>query len=696
MYVTDPRSQLIRKLTNTFQIYAQRTQSEARRYQELPPSPAEPPKVGAVFSPPMQETPIIPDIAPMRRGRPSKPTSQRNSAKPSPSPYRGESSDPFAALDGGKQKGGNGDELSARFPKLEQFSLLHEKSSKFDFEPTVAESKPDSDELSQRVANALADDAFVKSPSPVTLPSKEASGNHRPLSSSAETRPKESLSVRGEPVRAQTPLYQPVPTKPSMVSTGTMTETLPPVSSESQTPSSRPIYRFPGPGQERRPSSQPWSVERERSPARPGRVPSQTTTINRVEPKHKSSSEKMPRLPNSARPSLEASRPSLRDLDEAVIRPKSASSRSRPASVHLGSRLDFPWDQDLPTQSVDYRRALYEDGEPLQHSRTAGDRDVDRANITSDVDFLRAREEEGVNRVHRKKEKRLSGGSKHAKRSSLSSLAISGTKGLLGGRFGDAFRRFEQNTSDGKGRTHSPNEVDQRLTPITGSEVTELSDDGLTESDRTDVSPEMRRELERRRLSQEEKRVANAAAEYRLRVAGRGMGGRDATKAPAIQHKVQSLLQEKSLPPPKTASGYGRFTDSDSAGSERPPESSAEREFVPTLPTRPKPPPKDIRGSPGTPGGLVKSQTAAEAGWQPPRGSQRPQAPPKPEKLRTGGTGETPVTERGPSLPEALSSPTAEEWETNFSRRYPSLSGLEMVETEIDVPQLSSIRTREV
>jgi hypothetical protein len=38
---------------------------------------------------------------------------------------------------------------------------------------------------------------------------------------------------------------------------------------------------------------------------------------------------------------------------------------------------------------------------------------------------------------------------------------------------------------------------------------------GGMHADRDDISPEMRRELERRRLSQEEKRVANAAAEYR-------------------------------------------------------------------------------------------------------------------------------------------------------------------------------------
>ncbi|GAM39204.1 Ark1/Prk1 family protein kinase [Talaromyces pinophilus] len=679
-------------------IYAERTQSETRRNQELPPPSAEVPRVGAVFSPPMQETQIIPEIAPMRRGRPSKPSSQQNSAHPSPSPYRAISSnDPFAALDGNKRDSQNADELAARFPTLDQFSLLHEKGGKFEFEPT-AEKKPEADDLSQRVTNALADDAFVKPASPY-LPAKEEVESHRAVSTSVaeQAQKRQSPSLKGEEPSSRKPSSQ----RPTMVSTGTMTESPPPAFSEnrasiSRPPSSRPIYKFPPPSQDRQQSERPWTSETDRPSSGLGTVPSQTTTIQSVEPKSRVSSEDISRTQSSARPSMEAPRPSFRELDP-LNRPKSANSRVRPSSVHLGGKFDPTSSRDSPLRSpaLDARRPDYEGGEPLKHARTDGDYDAERGNIASDVDYLRAREEE---EAARKKEKRLSGGSKHIKRSSLSSLAASG-KGLLAGRFGDAFRRFEQNTSDNKSRTPSPSAVDKQLTPIAGSEATDdRSDDDALESEATDISPEMRRELERRRLSQEEKRVANAAAEYRLRVAGRGTGGREGIKSPAIQNRVQSLLQDNSRPAPKTASGYGKYTNSDSEAAQA---SESDREYAPRLPTRPKPPPKDIRGTPAlskinTPGGSAQPTKASRVETIPSqRTAQRPAAPPKPKKLQTGGSR---PDERVPPSSSAGVDPTSptEDWERNFSRRYPSLSGLEMVETEIDVPNLSSIRTREV
>ncbi|OKL60498.1 hypothetical protein UA08_04145 [Talaromyces atroroseus] len=669
--------------------------SEARRNQELPPPPSEVPRIGAVFSPPLQETKIVPEIAPMRRGRPSKPSSQQNSAHPSPSPYRGpSSSDPFAALDGSKRKSQSADELASRFPTLDQFSLLHEKGGKFEFEPTVSEKKPDTEDLSQRFTNALADDAFAKPASPY-LPAKEEVGSRSAIPTPAvEQGLKRSPSQKGERERTQ-PSSQTTNAsqRPQMVSTGTMTDVSPPSSSETRPSSSRPIYRFPAPSQERQ--RQPWSVEDGRPPSGSGSVPSRTTTIQAVEPKPRLSSEEISRTQSSTRPSLDISRPSFRELDDALARPRSANSRIRPSSLHLGARYDSPSREPvIRSPALDPRRSEYDFGEPLNHARTDGDYDVDGANITSNVDYLRVREEE---ELARKKEKRLSGGPKHSKRSSLSSLAISG-KGLLSGRFGDAFRRFEQNPSDSKSRTPSPSEVDKRLTPIAGSEATDdRSDDGGFDSDPTDISPEMRRELERRRLSQEEKRVANAAAEYRLQVAGRGSGGRDGSKAPAIQNKVQTLLQEKSRPTPRTASGYGKYTDTESGGPGQTSESD-DREYTPRLPTRPKPSPQDIRG----PSSLTKLNTAGGPAQTPAKGSpvdtiplqrtsQRPAAPPKPKKLQTGG-GRVDVP-----LPTAdPTSPSGEDWEANFSRRYPSLSGLELVETEIDVPKISSIRTREV
>lgn len=613
----------------------------------------------------MQETQIIPEIAPMRRGRPSKPSSQQTSAHPSPSPYRAKSNDPFATLDG-KRNSQNADELAARFPTLDQFSLLHEKGDKFEFEPTT-DKKPEADDLSQRVTNALADDAFVKPASPY-LPTKEEVESHRDVSASVA---EQAQKRRSPSLKAEEPsLRRASSQRPTMISTGTMTESPPPAISENRTsisrpPSSRPIYKFPPPSQDRQPE-RPWTSETDRPSTGLGTVPSQTTTIQVVEPKSRVSSEDNSRSQSSTRPSIEMSRPPFRDLDDAMNRPRSANSRVRPSSVHLGGRFDPTSSRDsmLRSPALDARRPDYEGGEPLKHARTDGDYDGERGNITSEVDYLRAREEE---EAARRKEKRLSGGSKHVKRSSLSSLAISG-KGLLAGRFGDAFRRFEQNTSDNKSRTPSPSEVDKQLTPIAGSEATDdRSDDDALGSEATDISPEMRRELERRRLSQEEKRVANAAAEYRLRVAGRGTGGREGTKSLVIQNRVQSLLQDNSRPAPKTASGYGKYTNSESDGPAQASESS-DREYAPRLPTRPKPPPKDIRSTPSltkinTPGGSAQPTKATPVETIPSqRTAQRPVAPPKPKKLQTGGSRSD---ERVPPTSSSGADPTSptEDWE---------------------------------
>ena len=203
----------------------------------------------------------------------------------------------------------------------------------------------------------------------------------------------------------------------------------------------------------------------------------------------------------------------------------------------------------------------------------------------------------------------------------------------------------------------------------------------------------MRRELERRRLSAEEHRVANAAAEYRKRLAENGgERGRDPTRAVSIQNKVQSLLKENDRPAAKTAAGYGRFTNSDASLQmkqfEAPQNMSTNQ--TPRMPATQH----------------VGVQSSAHVGkhlWEPPPAvmsppshpshapsvaastrTVKPAAPPKPKNMRTGmGDAVLEPVEPGPVDSKLASSPT-DDWEASFSKRYPSLSGLEMVETEID------------
>ncbi|PLB46827.1 hypothetical protein P170DRAFT_448575 [Aspergillus steynii IBT 23096] len=674
-------------------IYATRSTSEARRYQELPPSPTEAPQVGAVISPPIQETQTsIPEIAPMRRGRPTRPTStsQHNSAKPSPSPFRGTSStDPFAILDSGSgHKSRNStDEFTNRFPSLDHFNILHEKGGKFDFEPSVAEAQEDED-LSRRLTNALADDAFVKRPSSENEPVPEPPVQRRPQPSPLKTRPVEP--PKEEPIRPQVPLYQPVPQKPTMVSTGTMTSPPGTPGLSEAKPSSRPIYKFASSDHQRRPSSQPWSGDNEQRSQRPSKAPSPTRSSSNLAPNPRISADRISDLStSSSRPSLEGLRPTNLDVDDPVGRSKSANGKSRPVSMHAGAKFESGRGSESARSSLDLPRPSYEMGVPLQHARTEVDQNLDRANISSDIDYLRAREEES----NRKREKRYSGSSKHTKRSSLSTLSLSGTKNRFAGRFGEAFRRFEQTNSDSKPQSPAAEDPPKQFLSVTASEVVEPPAE-ISDDENDDISPEMRRELERRRLSQEEKRVANAAAEYRRQVA-EGSGRGDTPRSLAIQGRVKTLLAEgnKPAPPPKTATGYGRYTEESPSALQA---KQAEARPEPRLNTRAAVPAAygslQNQSSPGadrweSPSSLPRQETART-------GTARPAAPPKPKNLRAMGQESGGGDDRSPIMQEPPSA--GEDWEANFSRRYPSLSGLEMVETEIEAPKFPSLRTREV
>jgi AP2-associated kinase len=186
-------------------------------------------------------------------------------------------------------------------------------------------------------------------------------------------------------------------------------------------------------------------------------------------------------------------------------------------------------------------------------------------NIESNVEFLRSMEDSDP----KKKDK---GSKNHLKRGSLSSLGA-GTKSILAGKFGDAFKRFEGNSS-GPPRTPSPlKDMDRHdLTPIAGSEAVDgRSDDGQPR-EWEGMTPEMRREQEARMLAQEEARVAAAQAEYKQRVGQRSgnppvpppksIGG--VSRVASIQNKVQSLIDESTRSSgsvTRTAQGYGHYSD---------------------------------------------------------------------------------------------------------------------------------------
>jgi AP2-associated kinase len=717
-------------LAHDMQIYAGRTASEGRRNQKLPITPSavsSPPVIGVTKVAPVVQKTVIPDIAPMRRGRPTNAQSAHNSARPSPSPLREKSSDPWAALDSSNQQGAR-DELSSKFPTLDEFSLLHEKGSKFEFdEGSLDTVKPVRRDLTQRVIEKLADDAFAqpavtgkKNVPSTSVPTPNLVTTHipsQPRTSDAGLKTAEFPGVSGV-YRPTQNLHQPTPTRPSTYAdTGTMT-------SPSPTPPQIRKSEYPGKS----------SGEFGRSPPGVFEVPEELPPRKTPDPslhhkrpsflgQHRSQSSV--NLANSSRPSLEGSRPTTLEISSTSPRSKSASGRQRPTSAaYVDSDMAFLRDLDRPGSgraSIDINRSQYPTAStlPLSRAVSANESGDEEGNIESEVGYLRAKEDE---ENARRREKRSSSGSKHSKRTSLPSISISNTKTIMKGKFGAAFSRFEASGSGGDRSTSPPAERKRGdLTPIAGSEQTDnRSEDGYDEDEATEMSGEQRRELERKRLEQEESRVEAAAAEYRKRIADREKNGPSnsnanaagLTRAATIQNKVRSLQNDTSKPPArKTAEGYGKYTDTSprmptAKNFESPrqgygvtPPSVSNRKPVPAVRQQELPPSSAFQPSSDlsfskTRKNLPAQQQNSRTG--PPKPAVKPQnlqgsrtgAPSSPTKPSTS-IGRQPYSQSTPVSRVTTNVAAAElgysdDLETDFSKRYPSLSGLEMVETEIE------------
>ncbi|KEQ75591.1 hypothetical protein M436DRAFT_9466, partial [Aureobasidium namibiae CBS 147.97] len=685
-------------------IYAQRTQSEAGRNQKLPditspvpsPSPA-----GISHASPVKQKQYIPEIAPMRRGRPTAAPQPQAAAVSS-----AKNSDPFAALDSASNtiRSRAVDELSAKFPSLDEFSIAHE-SGGFNF----SSSKP---QRNDPITSALADDLFARPASAKNTPPQTESFPPR-TSSKPSTKPETGVKAEAPP-KPKTLLHQPAPQRPTHSSAGALnspSETQPTQPSLPSMPeiSKRPIWRVPDPDHSRA-SSQPRAsplAQTEANRLQPSAPPAQRPVLlDSHRSKSQTATMTMAKQTTSSRPSLEGHRPSF-GYEDGISRARSANSRPRPVSAaYVDSNLDYLREQEAERKrpSLEIRRS--------SRSIRGSEVNLDDANIDSDADYLRSLESnDGLSR-------RSSGKSAaHNKRSSLSALSFSGTKNMLSGRFNDAFKRFEQTGGEvkvhkgGRGsdsgfRTPSPNPPMQTennlLSPISGSDTNETprrpeaakSDlDDLIETE--DVPPEMRREMERLQLAQEEKRVAAAAAEHR----SRGGAPPVPSKANMIQQRVQSLLDDGQKSPvrKRQAEGYGRYT-------ERTETIQPERRPTPTTQAMPKKQAPPVARKPATPSqsfpiaaGTYPLEHSVSAPAQRTGAVPRPSAPTKPASLKTGGSS----VSQGRPQSSGMASPVGgmeqglrqesdfanqadfDDWQADFSKRYPSLSGIEMVEREI-------------
>ena len=656
----------------------------------------------------------IPEVAPMRRGRPVQNNFGHTTPRPSRSPVIRATSDPFAALDSTQPSLDQPatDEITKRFPPLDEFSLLHEPGGNFAFDQKPNTVRGHSRDINRRVTEVLADDAFAQPAST----NKALPIQVKPASRGTATE-KVSKLERAEPSQNISRQPSPFQERPKMVSTGTMTSPVsPPTHIRERPVTARPIYRFPP--SEHRSTSQPRSSDTLRGtsvtiqPEGPGLKRTKFLDYNS---KSQTTLLTGPTSTASSRPSLELQRPPQIDMDNTLSRSKSASSRSRPSNSYVRSNIAF-----LRQKAIggDAKASNALDSSSSHRSMpSAGKEDLQReaeiTKISSNVEFLRAMEgEDSLSR------KRSTSSSRHIKRSSMPSISLSGTKSLLAGRFGEAFRRFETGTNGSHERVlnPSPDRGLTELTPIAGSEATDgRSDDGHVVDELDEVSPEVRRELERRRLSQEERRVAEGAAAYRQRTAANGEPRRiraskgDCSRATSIQSKVQSLLSENGrASPTKTTDSYSRYTSPQPQGSQQT-RSTILAAYEPNQ-DRPLPPEPHHRVSqkpePSVIIPISKARPSISASAPLAQGPfPRPNTRPKPQTLRPGMREDRPPP--SPAKPSSLAGKSVqssvdgaalkdENWEANFSKRYPSLSGLEMVETEIDKARPPATRIRDV
>lgn len=700
--------------------------------------------IGAYQVPVIQEKLVLPSIIPMRRGRPTKTEPEQRAPMQNSTPMDS-INDPFEALDGKPPLAPTQgfEDVASRFPPLDEFSILHDPGSKFAFDNNSEPATRIPKDIRERVTDALADDAFARP----SVPHATASQPSRVVRPDIRTNEAVDLSKLKSNQFSST--SKDISQRPLMVSTGTMTSYQATDNHPTVTLPPRPTSRFPP--SEHRSSSHP------RGHSSP--IPS-TDPSNALEPLTVSNKRPGILTTTSSRSSLEGQRSSLLSPGSTMSRSKSVSSRARPSSVYDERKDSVPRSRERSPENPHQTQPSVEKIstgylQPDFPSDTENGTEAGR--ISSNVEFLRAIEEQDPSK---RKEKRLSSGSKHTKRSSLPSISLSGTKSLLAGRFGEAFRRFEGGGPGPLGP--SPSRTDRDLAPIVGSEQTDSrSDDGYSALEETEaILPEVRRELERRRLSQEEKRVAAAGVAYRQMLAKstddiiRGVVAPPAevgqqqiitSRAASIQSKVKTLLDENGkASPTKPDEKFSRFPplqqqpkpQMNQAGlglsprprqqfspvSHRKPPVINKRNSI-TSQSLPPPPPTLTKPSPDTSLPQHKSRPLSSSSSSPAPSPfpPRPNAPLKPHALRTTGTsrGEldsspssfikpTPIgnnkspkhssgiPDMAPTTSAAAAAVSKEDWEINFSKRYPSLSGLEMVETEIDSVANPGLRVRDV
>ncbi|ATY63518.1 serine threonine [Cordyceps militaris] len=617
-------------------IYSGRSGSESpsktkgEAYREAPK-----PVVGVSLSAPVQSQEKLPDITPMRRGRPTPSPAQSQPPAVSGASNRVKDDDPFAALDGNASasaKPSVSDDISERFPSLDQFSLLHHKGNKFDFDPKSPTTPKPSVAPKINMADKLADSAFAASrqAAPATVPLERPHSVtpvvSRPSVAPPAIAPAAIKPSTSQPVNIRPVSIQPLPasiTASRYVSTGTMT--FDPASERNQKQMAAPAQLI-----QQKPIMRSSSVA--------------------VRPTPPASSVQTTRL--QARPIT----PETPKFENVRGYSDFNASRPRPVSTNFDSRKhSLP---DHSKKSTQNPEPPLGDGYDQLQNQTRTPTEFGQRNDRVVANDYNARPD-------------------HKPRDAVLETA---------------FSKFEQSPStvgDKKqpAQTWTPSS-DSTIPGVKGYESS--GDEGEEE-----LTPEMRRERERLQLEEEEQRVAAAQSEYRQRLAGAAQGKKPVPgpKPSSIQDRVQAYMAEEQTQNsvPRTAEGYGKYADAAAAASKLKPQ--IKRKPVldgvarsSTMPQAATPAPRtDI-----TPVASAPSLTGLN--------KPTPRPPPKkPEHLNNIPTGSvtrdrslSPVKNRLRNQPEQLvaedlpgqpalpwSTQDKEDYIDDFSNRFPSLSAIE-------------------
>ena len=602
----------------------------------------------------------------MRRGRPTAslgPKLDANRATPqsSASTAAVTKGDPFAALDTKEPAKGHGDEFTSRFPSLDQFSLLHDRGDGFDFESTATgqtssittqTAKSDSvqkfaGEVSNSTARQLnrSKNAITSS---ATTPNLITSNKVTALPNQSQVTSESQLS-RASAIIKSNPELQTITSQCKYVSTGTSTADLPatePRNSEQDVGSTRFSLS--------RPSSQIYS--RGGTPHIPTSATTNSLSLPKANPYNTSPSVLPSKLGSISG-----------DIDELPLSASSSRYRQRP----LSARLDGGTKDEANEKSAIIM--------PNRESSQLASPPPDAGNVNN------ASSKTTIGKY----------------RLQLDDAPLN--KPISVGKIGGAYKKFGQDSVAELSQPIRKAEAFPLVKPV--EHLTDHTETKVGESQASDLSPEQRREVERQMLEREEQRVEAGQAAYRRRVIdGRkhsvpeSLEPQTEPRASSIQERVQNLLNEEQRAPAvqRTAHGYGKYSDSAIGFDQPKAPPQIRRKPIATTRTPINPESVESREAISSTKRTVDGTSSAPPAIGP-KPSAKPAAPKKPVHLNSLPTGQRPPSPAKRSYSTRLEQLVAndlpgqpildmtaqekDDYVQDFSKRFPSLSSIEMAAT---------------